>query len=84
MTNRDLVQSPHLAARDFMVAWDQPDVGVRTFPGFPIHFGSWATALSPAPRLGGHNVEVLRALGRSDDDIAALLATGTIATAPPG
>ncbi len=37
-TTRDLVDDAHLAARGFMVEWDQIDVGLARFPGYPVHF----------------------------------------------
>ena len=65
-TNRDLVEDDHLAARGFIATWDQPDVGRRRFPGFPIHFDRTPVHLGPAPTLGADNVDVLRALGYDD------------------
>ncbi len=83
LTNKDLVEDRHLAARGFIVEWDQPDVGPMRFPGFPVHFERRPVALRPAPSLGQHNDEILRALGFDDDARAALVAAGTIADAPP-
>ncbi len=83
MTNRDLVEDPHLAARGFIAEWDQPDVGIMRFPGFPVHFERLSVSLRHAPSLGEHNEEVLRALGRNDAELAALTAAGAIADAPP-
>ena len=82
-TNRDLVEDPHLCARRFVVEWDQPDVGVRRFPGFPVHFERMPISLRPAPTLGADNVDILRTLGYAADEMATLLAAGTIATEPP-
>jgi benzylsuccinate CoA-transferase BbsF subunit len=83
MTNRDLVEDPHLAARGFIAEWDQPDVGIMRFPGFPVHFERLPVTLRHAPSLGEHNEEVLRALGRNDAQLAALAAAGAIADEPP-
>jgi crotonobetainyl-CoA:carnitine CoA-transferase CaiB-like acyl-CoA transferase len=83
MTNKDLVEDRHMVARGFMVTLDHVDVGPRGFPGFPIHFDGSATDLKPTPALGAHNHEVLREIGRTDADIAALAAAGTIADRPP-
>lgn len=82
-TNGDLVDSDHLAHRGFIVAWDQPDVGVQRFPGFPIHFGSRDVRLGPAPPLGAHNDEVLRSLGYDAETVRDLERQETIASAPP-
>lgn len=38
LTNSDLVHDEQLAARGFMVEWDQPGIGPRLYPGVPIRF----------------------------------------------
>ena len=85
MTNQDLVDDPHLSARGFIVEWDQPSVGVRKYPGFPIHFSALpALPMRPCPDLGQDNHYVLGdVLGEPDDAIAALESNGVVATAPP-
>jgi crotonobetainyl-CoA:carnitine CoA-transferase CaiB-like acyl-CoA transferase len=82
-TNRDLVEDPHLRARRFIVEWDQPDVGRRRYPGFPVHFERLTVAMRPAPTLGHDNDDVLGALGYGEDELAALATAGTTATVPP-
>ncbi len=55
-TNGDLVDDPHLAARGFIVEWDQPSVGPRRYGGFPIHFSKTPPPpMRPTPQLGGDN-----------------------------
>jgi crotonobetainyl-CoA:carnitine CoA-transferase CaiB-like acyl-CoA transferase len=84
MTNRDLVENEHLVERGFVVVWDQPDVGLRGFPGSPLHFSRTPVRLTPCPALGQHNAAVLTEyLGLSDDDVAGLLDKGVIADRPP-
>ncbi|MFN0091649.1 MAG: CoA transferase [Acidimicrobiales bacterium] len=83
MTNRDLVEDPHLAARGFLVTLDQADCGPLAFPGFPVRFDETPVDLRPTPALGAHNEEILGELGFSPDAIAALAAAGAIAWAPP-
>jgi crotonobetainyl-CoA:carnitine CoA-transferase CaiB-like acyl-CoA transferase len=84
MTNKDLVESEHLAERGFIVTWDQPDVGPRTFGGFPLHFDDYEVQLGVAPPLGEHNAEVLCGqLGYSPHDVDRLLTEGVIADRPP-
>ena len=85
MTNQDIVEDAHLASRGFMVEWDQPAVGVRTYPGFPIHFSGMPTpAMHPCPDLGQDNHYVLReVLGDGPEVIADLEERGVIATSPP-
>jgi len=84
MTNRDIVEDEHIAARGFMVEWDQADVGRRRFPGFPIHFTDpGEIPMSGAPPLGADNRYVLvDVLGYPEARVAALAEAGVVATAP--
>ncbi|MEO5902317.1 MAG: CoA transferase [Ilumatobacteraceae bacterium] len=82
-TTQDLVDNDQLLARGFMVEWDQVDVGVARFPGYPIHFERRTYAIVGAPALGGHNAETLRDLGYSDEQITQLEADGVITDHPP-
>ncbi len=82
-TARELVDNEHLAARGFMVEWDQADVGVARFPGYPIHFDRRTYQIVGAPALGADNATTLRDLGYDDDEIAKLEADGIIADRPP-
>lgn len=84
LNNRELVTDRHLRARGYIVSWDQPDVGVREYPGFPIHFGRTAITMSPAPSLGQHNFDVLNGvLGYSAEQVQELHAIGVLADKPP-
>ena len=84
MTNGDLVESPHLRDRQFIVEWDQPGVGTYEYGGFPIHFSDWPPPdMRPAPKLGGHNREICEDLGFSTDDIDRFIADGTLVDTPP-
>lgn len=74
---KDLVESPQLAARGYLVPVDHPELGA-TF-AYP---GSWARSTAgspllrrPAPRIGEHNKDILIGeLGLSAEEIAALAA----------
>jgi crotonobetainyl-CoA:carnitine CoA-transferase CaiB-like acyl-CoA transferase len=85
MTNRDIVEDEHIAARGFMVEWDQADVGRRRFPGFPIHFTDpEEISMRGTPPLGADNRYVLvDVLGYPEARLASLDEAGVIATAPP-
>ncbi len=85
MTNGDIVEDPHLEARNFMVEWDQPGVGPRRYAGFPIHFSKMAPPpMRPTPPLGQDNHYVLaEVLGEPDDVIKTLERDGVIADRPP-
>ncbi len=82
-TNADLVENEHLAARGFMVTWEQPDAGRQAFPGFPIHFERTPVPMRPAPPLGADNVDVLTWLGYDAPTIARLREQRVIAEEPP-
>jgi crotonobetainyl-CoA:carnitine CoA-transferase CaiB-like acyl-CoA transferase len=72
-TARDLVACPHLQARGF---WEPDDAGV--LPGLPWR-ASFGHVTGPAPALGADTDAVLReVLDLSDDEIAALRATGAL------
>ncbi len=85
MTNQDIVEDEHIAARGFMVEWDQADVGRRRFPGFPIHFtDAGEISMRGSPPLGADNRYVLvDVLGYPEERVLSLTEAGVIATAPP-
>jgi crotonobetainyl-CoA:carnitine CoA-transferase CaiB-like acyl-CoA transferase len=75
----DLLADPQFFAGGGTV--DVPDGGsTTTMLSTPADFSStrWAPR-AVAPRLGEHTADVLRELGRSDDDIAALVDAGAVA-----
>lgn len=80
------LDDPQLRARGFFQAIDHAIVGEQEYPGWPTRFGSFAPGdwwPGPAPNLGQHNDEVLRAeLGLDDDELARLRAEGVIGERP--
>jgi crotonobetainyl-CoA:carnitine CoA-transferase CaiB-like acyl-CoA transferase len=76
-TPLDLVDDPQLNARGFLKEINHPEFGRIRFPK-----GAIATVLgnqlSPAPRLGEHNTEILTQLGYSAEDRKTLLAAGAV------
>ena len=76
-TPLDLVDDPQLIARGFLKEIDHPEFGRIRFPQ-----GAIATVLgnqlSPAPRLGEHNTEILTQLGYTADDRQTLISAGAI------
>ena len=55
-TVAQMAADPHLAARDFLVTYDQPGLGDITVPGAPSRLAnSWWTIRRLAPSLGAHN-----------------------------
>ncbi|MEO8602381.1 MAG: CoA transferase [bacterium] len=81
MSNKDLSEDPQLAASEFFVHHEHPEVGARLHLGIP-----WTMSDTPchvrsaAPCLGQHTDDVLsRVLGYDAPHIAALHAAGVLA-----
>jgi crotonobetainyl-CoA:carnitine CoA-transferase CaiB-like acyl-CoA transferase len=81
--HRNVYGHPQFDARGYFEQVEHSVVGTHPTPGEPYRFRSvdrWIT--SPAPLLGEHNAEILRALGLTDAEIAQLEADGVIGTEP--
>jgi crotonobetainyl-CoA:carnitine CoA-transferase CaiB-like acyl-CoA transferase len=80
MTNQDLHDDPHLAARDFFVELDHPEVGRRRHLGIPWKMSATPCAVTrPAPCLGEATDYVLgELLGYSAPAITALRDRGIV------
>jgi len=79
-TVKDLMDSPHLQARDFFAEVNDREDGPVTMPGVPYKFSvTPPLAPQPAPRLGEHNREVFcDLLGYSKCELVKLRETGII------
>lgn len=84
LTNQEIVEDEHIAARGFMREIDAVDVGPRTYPGFPIHFEDPAEIpMAGSPPLGQDNERVLTEwLGYSPQRVRELEAAGVLADTP--
>jgi formyl-CoA transferase len=72
-TARDIAEDPHYRARDMILAQQTRDGYEVEVPGVvPKLMGTPGSVRSPAPRLGEDTDAVLRDLGLSDSQIAAL------------
>lgn len=79
------LDDPQMRARGFFEAVDNPLVGEQYYPTWPVRLsgGPERVWTAPAPTLGQHTAEVLRAeLGIDDDELARLEAEHVIGTVP--
>ena len=85
VTNKELLEDPHLKAREFY--WDvpHPQAGTFPYPRLPQLFSKTPAVLrSSAPCLGEHNEMILSGLlGVAKDELEELEAQGVIGTRPP-
>jgi crotonobetainyl-CoA:carnitine CoA-transferase CaiB-like acyl-CoA transferase len=73
----DALAAAEAAGRAATVTVDHPTAGPLDLVASPIWGATRANASAP-PLLGQHTVEVLRELGRSDEEIAALVERGVV------
>ena len=79
------LDDPQLRARRFFEPVEHPLVGEQHYPTWPVRLSAGPERIwtSPAPTLGQHTREVLRAeLGVDDDELARLAAEHVIGTEP--
>lgn len=72
-TYQDVFRDPHVLAREMLVEIDHPVLGPTRALGTPIKMSG--TPLNPrrrAPLLGEHTEAILKSLGYSQDEIAAI------------
>ncbi|MEX0682724.1 MAG: CoA transferase [Dehalococcoidia bacterium] len=75
LVNREVIESEQLAARDFWVEHEHPEVGVRRHAGIPWHLSETPLAVKrAAPVMGQDNDYVFgEVLGMSSAEIADLV-----------
>jgi crotonobetainyl-CoA:carnitine CoA-transferase CaiB-like acyl-CoA transferase len=76
----ELLEHPQLVARGFLMAVEQPGVGLLKLPGLPMHLSKtpWRVR-RPAPLLGEHNEQIYgQELRHPVSALAALHRTGVI------
>lgn len=74
----DLLNDPHLRARNMIVEVEHPVRGPYLSVGNPVKLSASQVPIETAPLLGQHNGEILQELGYSSGDITALREEGTI------
>ncbi len=79
-TSAEVINSPQLAARKYLVEIEHPEMGTVRFPGAPYRLSEtpWRVTRR-APLLGEHNTDVYcKDLGRSLHDLVKLAQGGAI------
>jgi len=78
-TYAQILDDPHIRARNMVVEYDHPVIGRMKSLGLPLKSTGELTAIRrPAPWLGQHTEEALRGLGVGDDEIRKLFAEGVV------
>jgi formyl-CoA transferase len=72
----EVLEDPHLRARDMIVEVEHPVRGRYLTAGNPIKLSASPTAITMAPLLGQHRREILSELGYDEAAIDALVADG--------
>lgn len=81
LTNKDMLEDPHLNQREAFVAITEPEGVTYRYPGLPIHFSNdqEGTPLRHAPQLSEHARPILGALlGMTSSEIDELEARGGV------
>ena len=71
-TPGEVFESPQQRSRQFFLPIDHPQAGQYDYPGLPWRMTETPPVLERAPLLGENNVEVLRELGYSREEMVAL------------
>lgn len=79
-TVEEVMNDPHLEARESVVEINHPEYGPIKVPGSPIKFSeSSAASICPSPTKGEHNKDIYRErLGLSDEEIKQLRSENVI------
>jgi crotonobetainyl-CoA:carnitine CoA-transferase CaiB-like acyl-CoA transferase len=79
MNLAEVFADPQVLAHEMVVEIEHPGHGPVRMTGFPVKLSATPAQLRrPAPALGEHTEEVLRALGYSAEQIASLRADGIL------
>lgn len=76
---KELVEDPQIKHLGMIGTIEHPDIGEIRYVNCPIQWSATpAYAHLPPPKLGEHNEEILKSLGVSEHEIAALRSEGVI------
>lgn len=77
-----IMEDPHMVARETVLELDDPDLGSLPANGIPVRLTDTPGGyFRPAPQLGQHNAEALQEAGFSAAEIAELDRKGVLVTA---
>jgi crotonobetainyl-CoA:carnitine CoA-transferase CaiB-like acyl-CoA transferase len=84
MTAEQLLDEPHLRARDNVITLTHPDLGDVVMPGVVPRLGTTPGAVSrPAPRLGADTVDILTGIvGLDEGRVQELVESGAVGVPP--
>jgi crotonobetainyl-CoA:carnitine CoA-transferase CaiB-like acyl-CoA transferase len=75
----EILEDPHIHAREMVVELTHPEYGPFKTLGIPIKLSETAGTVGNAPpKLGEHNRETLRRIGFAEDEISRLEESGVI------
>lgn len=79
-TARDIIDDPHVRAREMLVDVEYPEVGSVPLPGVPVKLSETPGGIeTPAAQLGEHNEEIYCSLlGYKNNDLVILKEEGVI------
>jgi crotonobetainyl-CoA:carnitine CoA-transferase CaiB-like acyl-CoA transferase len=76
---KDMIEDPHFGEREMIVEMDHPDVGTLRVPGIVPKLSKTPGELKwLGPAMGEHNIEVLKGIGLTDEQIEAMTSKGII------
>ena len=77
----EILEDPHIQAREMVVQLTHPEYGPLRMLGIPIKLSDTPGAVENAPpRFGEHNREVLMKLGYTEEEIRGFAETGAISS----
>ncbi|MGE0824165.1 MAG: formyl-CoA transferase [Candidatus Binatia bacterium] len=74
----EVLNDPHLLAREMIVEVEHPERGKYVAAGNPVRLSASPTRITAAPLLGQHNGEILQELGYHEEDVVMLREAGVI------
>jgi crotonobetainyl-CoA:carnitine CoA-transferase CaiB-like acyl-CoA transferase len=78
-TYNQILDDPHIKARNMVIEMDHPKIGRMKSLGIPVKStGELLEIRQPAPWLGQHSAEVLKDLGYAEKDLATLWSEGVL------